>query len=112
MTRFLCVLSLAICLLVGCGKLVQVEGQVLLNGKPLERAMIMFIPADSSVAQSAQTMTDAEGRFQLNTINKKGALPGSYKVVVSKTDFPPEYYKTDPRDMAKLAALAAQGKQV
>ena len=72
---------------VGCGSglgTVPVTGKVTLDGEPVEGAMVVF-NADSADGRSASGMTDASGAYVLTTeFNGDGALPGSYKVAVSK----------------------------
>jgi hypothetical protein len=73
----------AIC---GCGegpKLVPVTGVVTLDGKPLTEAGILFAPAEAGLLP-ASGQTDAQGRFQLTTLNRPGATAGSYRVTVVK----------------------------
>jgi hypothetical protein len=76
------VLAAAMPLLAGCGgKLVPVRGIVRLDKKPLEKAGVMFHAVDKGPVASGTT--DAQGRFELFTVNDRGALPGKYKVTVS-----------------------------
>jgi hypothetical protein len=77
--------------LAGCGRksadgrptLVPVSGQVLVNKQPSEGARVVFSPDGHAYAAAA--VTDAEGRFELQTFDPgDGAVPGNYKVMVSK----------------------------
>ena len=85
-------LSLAgLALVVGCSKgsnlpkTVPASGVVTLDGKPVEGAQIVLIP-DGEGATGAYGTSDAGGRFALRAYEEKdGAIPGSYKVQVSKT---------------------------
>ncbi|HUY88733.1 MAG TPA: carboxypeptidase-like regulatory domain-containing protein [Pirellulales bacterium] len=77
--------------LVGCGHksgvdgVVQVGGSVTYDGKPIEGASVIFSAEGES--RSASGITDAGGRFQLTTLTPNdGALPGKYKVAVSKVE--------------------------
>jgi hypothetical protein len=78
-------LYLAVVLLLGCqSKLVPVTGTVRLDKKPLEKAGVMFHALEKGPVASGTT--DARGHFELMTANKRGALPGKYKVTVSRID--------------------------
>lgn len=68
----------------GCGKSnpVSVRGKVMLDGKPLPYATVIFIAQDEG-GRDATASADANGVFQLTTFKPgDGALPGKYKVVV------------------------------
>jgi hypothetical protein len=81
----------------GCGKkagpdlpLVPVSGQVTLDGRPLTGATIAFA---SDLAQvtghyGSGAVTDEEGRYQLQTGKKLGALEGTYTVTISRAAGP------------------------
>jgi len=72
----------------GCGsqgKPVKFEGLVLLDDKPLAGAAVQFIPAVDGQGQPAVGVTNQEGVFHLTTFAAgDGAIPGNYKVTVSK----------------------------
>lgn len=79
-------------LLVGCAKddlkLCPVSGRVLLAGQPLTtvaQGSVSFrgdpLKGNESLHQPTGVI-DAEGKFELITVGKKGAPPGWYKVVV------------------------------
>jgi len=60
------------------------EGAVNFNGRGVEGASVTFVPVDRS-GSAAYAITDAEGKFVLNTFgDKDGAVPGEYKVTVTK----------------------------
>jgi len=86
-------IALALVLFVsGCGnRLVRVKGVVTMDGKPLESAMVTFMP-EGSKGQSASGFTQADGSFTLSTIagnrNGEGVWPGTYKAIVDRSDFP------------------------
>jgi hypothetical protein len=92
MIRFL-LLCFGICLLMGCKEsgptVIPVQGAVTLNGQPVEKANVLFMP-DAGQPQAAAGITDAQGKFSLTTfIGPKeypGALPGAYKIVVTKSN--------------------------
>lgn len=79
--------------LVGCGsgggnlpKTVPAAGVVTLDGKPVEGAQVVLVPASGDMQTGAFGTTDASGRFTLRAFEQKpGAIPGEYKVQVSKT---------------------------
>jgi hypothetical protein len=69
----------------GCGgnKPVPVRGSVTLDGKPVEGAMVLFLPESEKAGRQASGLTGADGSFRLTTFRTDdGALPGNYKVVV------------------------------
>ncbi len=95
------VFGLSLMLCVGCGsrevdkfidkrpKTFPSSGSVKFNGQPVAGATVVFAPdpgaTPSSVAASA--MTDASGNFSLQAYPPlKGAVPGKYKVTISKTE--------------------------
>ncbi len=78
--------------LVGCGsgfpKTYKVAGTVKLGGKPVDGALVTFVPSDGT--KSAVGSTNAQGEFKLSTFGPgDGAQPGSYKVTITKTSTPP-----------------------
>jgi hypothetical protein len=80
--------------LVGCGgptvdpnrpKTYPVKGVVTYKGEPVEGATVMFM-ASGSQERGAIGKTDTSGGFALTTFEAAdGALPGPYRVTVSKT---------------------------
>jgi hypothetical protein len=86
-----------LCLL-GCGggggdpdreETVPVSGIVTYKGDPVEGANVAFVPnitpGQMTNMKGAFGRTDASGRFQLRTYEADdGAIPGSYKVTVTK----------------------------
>jgi hypothetical protein len=89
------VVGVALALLpAGCGKspppIVEAEGTVLLDGKPLNKAQVRFIPVDGYGAEyMASGVTDEEGRFQLTCHGRPGACACDHVVLVTETDIPP-----------------------
>jgi hypothetical protein len=73
-----------------------VTGTVTLDGQPLEGASVVFVPAafDAQAAggsgdagiQQANGQTDASGKFTVSCVAGEGAMPGTYKVAVSKLE--------------------------
>ncbi|MDD3469866.1 MAG: hypothetical protein PHE53_07795 [Thermoguttaceae bacterium] len=104
---------LSVCLLMGCGSgsrlegLVPAEGVVTLNGTPVDGASVVFAPKGStSPSSSASAQTDAEGRFQMMTLNPgDGVYPGEYYVTVTKTVIEGEAPVIDPNDKASKKAV-------
>lgn len=68
----------------GCGglKLHPVSGRVTLDDKPVAGAAVMFQPAEGGPV--AHAVTDAEGRYTLETTNRAGAPAGLHLVTVTK----------------------------
>ena len=78
-------------LFVGCGggddstpDLVEVTGTVMMNGKPVEKALVYFVPETGAMSNGE---TDASGKFSLMYRGQmKGAAPGKSIVKISKSD--------------------------
>jgi hypothetical protein len=78
--------------LFGCGssggnlpKTVPAAGVVTLDGKPVDGAQVVLVPAGAGVT-GAFGVTDSSGRFSLRAYEQKpGAIPGEYLAQVSKT---------------------------
>lgn len=79
-------------LLVGCadsGPAVQyVEGVVLLEGTPVEGAIVAFSPVDPQKGMAAVGTTDSSGKFKLTAVQggapDGGTTVGQYKVAITK----------------------------
>src|SRR5258708_7823321 len=70
----------------GCGskKPVKVEGLLIVDGKPASGVLVQFVNQEKG-GRDANGSTDENGIFKLTTFNTNdGAIPGSYKVVLSK----------------------------
>jgi hypothetical protein len=73
----------------GCGPpaetFLPVAGQVTVNRSPLKTGTVTFLP-DASKGNTTRHhpvgTINAEGRYELHTVGRKGAPPGWYKVVV------------------------------
>lgn len=97
------VLVLLSALTVGCGKTAVVKGRVTLDGHPVAGATVLFVPEDGNAGRPASGMTDDDGNFRLTTYRPDdGAVPGTYRIVVSKTKAFPE---PDPKHTGKQRAL-------
>ncbi len=92
----------------GCGSdsgTVPVKGKILLDGAPLPGASISFVP--QGTGRQATGTTDDQGMFTLSTIDPKdGAMPGTYKVILSQ-NLPVE---PTPEGMSADEAMQAAAK--
>jgi len=80
-------LLLIVPILTGCGGSgpVPVRGRVLLDGVPVAGATVTLVPVDGG--HPADGWTDSDGVFRLKTFKHgDGALPGAYKILVTKTE--------------------------
>ncbi|MEK6262823.1 MAG: carboxypeptidase-like regulatory domain-containing protein [Planctomycetota bacterium] len=97
-----CVCCLTLILIAGCGaadksaakrpKTFPSSGSVKLNGQPVTGATVVFAPDPGGTPTSvaALAMTDSDGNFSLQAYPPlKGAVPGKYKVTVTKVEPPP-----------------------
>ncbi len=79
--------------LAGCGgsgfpKTYKVSGTVKQGGKPVDGALVTFLSTEGG--KSAVGSTNDKGEFKLSTFGPgDGALPGAYKVTITKTSTPP-----------------------
>jgi hypothetical protein len=82
----LCVSWFAVVGLSGCDRsgldLAPVSGVVTYQGAPVEKAGVIFVPDRGPFAMGT---TDAQGRFTLRTANREGALVGTHRVAISKS---------------------------
>jgi hypothetical protein len=89
------VTAAALALLVGCGgtpppQIVEAEGVIRLEGKPLKNVAVRFVPLDDGASQYMATgVTDKEGRFKLTCNGQPGACVGQNRVLVTEGDIPP-----------------------
>jgi hypothetical protein len=76
-------------ILAGCGGKggpVPVQGIVTLDGQPVANAQVTFAP-EAMDGHMAFALTDDDGVFSLTTPPElKGALPGAYKVLITKAE--------------------------
>jgi hypothetical protein len=73
----------------GCGdslpSLSGVSGKITLDGKPVDGAMLTFMPDSGNRDLTQGTATsDAEGAFRVKNGERDGLAPGKYKVVAIK----------------------------
>jgi hypothetical protein len=102
-------LTAALCLAAtGCGsKLVKVKGKVMLDGQPVEGAVVVF-DGENGGGNPAAGQTDSDGVFHLGTFQPgDGAMPGEYKVLISP---PPPITTSRPEGPGMEAAMAAYAK--
>jgi hypothetical protein len=84
---------LGLALVAGCGgpadgrKLIPTAGRVMLDGTPLEGAIVTFVPR-STGAVAASATTDARGHYNLLTPGapRPGIAPGEYAVTIMKME--------------------------
>jgi hypothetical protein len=78
----------------GCGdgkfQFAPVEGRVLLDGQPVAKARVVFMPkastADGEAGPYSGGETDLEGRYTLSTLEETptvGAVIGSHRITIS-----------------------------
>jgi hypothetical protein len=87
-----CLLFLCISVCLGCSssgsnlpKTVPAAGVVTLDGKPVDGAQVVLVPAAEGTT-GATGVTNSSGHFELRAYPEKpGAIPGEYKAQVSKT---------------------------
>jgi|SRR5581483_2427767 len=103
-------------LFVGCRQntipgLVPVAGTVSIDQKPLQGAMVVFIPVDDTSGVGGSGRTQADGSYQLKYLRGgAGVFPGKYKVVVSKRVMPdgsplPDDDETPPHESPARESL-------
>lgn len=94
----------------GCGgggagpKTLDVKGTVTLDGAPVAGANVSFAPKDDKAGRTAVGVTDNSGKFTLSTAGGgPGAMPGSYRVAISKTEGGPAPTAPTSQDEAMRA---------
>jgi hypothetical protein len=98
----------------GCGggipAIVPVKGTVLLNGRPLPKATVQFVPQRSDLgAEFASTaVTDDNGAFTLTCGYKDlpGAAVGQHTVLITESPLPDEMRNT--RDYREIESYQAR----
>jgi len=85
-------LALIMVFFVGCGprpmRIAKVGGRVTLDGKPLPKASVTFVPMatkeNPNPGQTAQAITDQDGRYQLSVdASTPGAVVGKCRIYIS-----------------------------
>ena len=84
---------IAAALIPGCRKtpppIVEVEGIVRLDGVPLNKAEVRFIPiVEFGASHVARGTTDEAGRFKLTCNGRAGACLGENRVIVVEGELP------------------------
>jgi gluconolactonase len=74
------------------GERFPVSGTVKVNGQPLAKGDISFLPLEDSLGQAASGVI-RDGKYTLSTIGEDGALAGAYKVVILAKNRVPESYQ-------------------
>lgn len=73
--------------IIGCGNggppMAEAGGTVLIDGKPLVGADVIFIAEDGPTAAA---QTNEEGKFELATNGKPGAVIGNHKVAIQAVE--------------------------
>jgi hypothetical protein len=77
--------AVALLVLTGCGSefnIAEVEGKLLVDGKPVDKIHVEFVPKGQGPHSIG--ITDASGKFTLTTLDgkRKGAVVGTSKVVL------------------------------
>ena len=95
---------------VGCGgdpfATAPVNGKVTLNGQPLADARITFQPTGSEkdVGPGSAAMTDAEGKYNLKTVDgRRGATVGPHLVRISTLKFAENKSLEDANHLIRLS---------
>ena len=91
----------------GCTKtplsIVQAMGVVRLDGKPLKKARVVFIPQiDVGQEYIASGLTDETGRYQLTCNGQPGACAGENRVLILESEAPPELLSESLEVQARL----------
>jgi len=79
-------------------------GKVMYQGKPLEKALVLYHPSTGEHAPFGET--DADGNFVLTTFDPSDGGPaGNYKVVVTKIEYelkPTPYNTPEEKSVARI----------
>jgi len=82
----------------------KATGKVMYQGKPLEKALVLYHPNTGEHAPFGET--DADGNFVLTTFDPSDGGPaGNYKVVVTKIEYelkPTPYDSPEESSMARI----------
>ncbi|MDO5579792.1 MAG: hypothetical protein Q4G69_01535 [Planctomycetia bacterium] len=66
-----------------------VEGQVTLDGKPIEDAVVSFVPKTPGAGEDASGRSKANGSYKLSSLRglpESGAMEGEYVITVYKNE--------------------------
>lgn len=101
----------------GCGGdglvRVAVKGKLTAQGKPLDGAVVQFIPMEATKGEGAVGRSDDDGNFTMvgTRDQKGGVVPGEYKVRVSRLVLPdgtPMPTDAKPAETGARESLAKQ----
>jgi hypothetical protein len=86
---FVLVFAFVALFVAGCGTSYDatVNGTVTLDGQPLTKGNVAFVPVGEGAVANGAIQSD--GAFTLHTATEQGLAPGRYKVTVVATDPPP-----------------------
>ena len=102
-------LMILIVTLGGCGgDLVSVEGEVTIDGKPLDKGNISFHPVAGGPVGNGTIQSD--GSFTIRTGTEAGLAPGEYRVTVVATGEAPQPTPQNPEPLPQLLVPARYGK--
>ena len=88
----------------GSSDLSAVTGKVTYKGQPVSGATILFMGDETT--RPATAISSSDGSYSLMTLDKKGAAPGQYSVIVTKTEMPAE--SGEPPSMEEAAKRATR----
>ena len=107
-TRGVPLVALLGVVLIGCGgrKTTPIRGVVTLEGTPVAGATVLFMPDGQGGGRPASGFTSSDGTFRLMTYKPDdGALPGTYRVLIQKTEA-----SKDPQAAERAAMERAKAK--
>jgi hypothetical protein len=117
-TRGVHLVALLSVVLIGCGGkgTRQVRGVITLEGTPVAGATVLFMPEGQDSSRPASGFTSSDGTFRLTTFKPNdGALPGTYRVVIQKTEAAKDKSTAEQsalqRAKAKIEQRSQQRKQ-
>ncbi len=116
--------SLLLAAMIGCGdaNYASVSGVVTLDGQPLPRGMVQFVPVNDMPTATGEIGPD--GRYQLTTPDQSGAFVGKHRVRVEaraeqkdeKDTFPasliPERYTSEETSQLEFEVVAGKNNVI
>jgi hypothetical protein len=101
----------------GCGQappqIVEAGGVVLLDGAPLPKARVRFVPRnDYGPTYLAVAVTDDKGRFTLTCHGQSGACVGENLVSVGEAEVPEELTLTSAREKLQAYLKALKNRPI
>jgi hypothetical protein len=79
-----------------------VTGKVTYKGQPVAGATITFV-GQGADARSATALSGPDGSYSVRTVESEGAMPGTYKVLVDKTEGNVDTREISMEEAAKIA---------